>query len=635
MIMTMMKEIEVLPEGDKERDQDYDYNDDDDSDDSGSSNDDFDPTPMIVLSPTGDTQDTFDSSHVDNTNDNENGSGSDGQHFRQQQKQQLLQQHPFRKPQNSTPKQRPPSSASTTTKTSAKKKSYSINEHYWEAVLYISLSAMLGSVIRAYMERLFGEDCEKYNEQNETLVEDFLTPLSKNICVTAGGKTSQTGGALFYELPSNMLGCFVMGMITPPSPSSPPPTSSSSSSRRHRSGTKQQQQQQQTRVPWFHSSHPLQDDEVYHSSIGTGFCGCLTTFASWNTQMVVMLDGYATLLKPPQQVMTVLFGYLLGLMCSIISFYLGRHFGRCLYLWKHPELENEEDEQEAETDVERQQLTAPKEGQGEEQMMTNFDTGDHHGQEVELVVQDVGHDGDHMDDDTTDESKHHASSQEPSSEVDTRLSSHLLVEDEIQDVAATQIHKLPLVILTIGLIVGFGFGGIQQDIEWYRGMLLMCCLSPPGALVRWKLADWNIPSNRLAMASSADRSVCGCSGGGGGGLLQCCFKNVPDWLPIGTVVANLVAVVIGCIATGLDDRYFSTTSTASSPWIRGLFYAINSGLAGSMSTVSTMIKETVILSEQSQTGRMIGLGKPYYYSIGTCLAGMLLGLCVYATTVRA
>mmetsp|Transcript_1728 Transcript_1728/g.3953 ORF Transcript_1728/g.3953 Transcript_1728/m.3953 type:complete len:623 (-) Transcript_1728:937-2805(-) len=622
MIMTMMKEIEVLPEGDKERDQDYDYNDDDDSDDSGSSNDDFDPTPMIVLSPTGDTQDTFDSSHVDNTNDNENGSGSDGQHFRQQQKQQLLQQHPFRKPQNSTPKQRPPSSASTTTKTSAKKKSYSINEHYWEAVLYISLSAMLGSVIRAYMERLFGEDCEKYNEQNETLVEDFLTPLSKNICVTTGGKTSQTGGALFYELPSNMLGCFVMGMITPPSPSSPPPTSSSSSSRRHRSGTKQQQQQQQTRVPWFHSSHPLQDDEVYHSSIGTGFCGCLTTFASWNTQMVVMLDGYATILKPPQQVMTVLFGYVLGLMCSIISFYLGRHFGRCLYLWKHPELENEEDEQEAETDVERQQLTASKAEQLEEQMMTNVDPGDH-GQEVELMVQDAG--------DNNDKPQHHASSEEPSSEVDHRYSSHL-VEEETQNVA-TKIHKLPLVVLAIGLIVGFGFGGIQQDIEWYRGMLLMCCLSPPGALVRWKLANWNVPSNRQSrrIDSSDDSSkICG-----GGRLLRRCCRKVPDWLPIGTVVANLVAVVIGCIATGLDDRYFSTTSTASSLWIRGLLFAINSGLAGSMSTVSTMIKETVILSEQSQTGRMIGLGKPYYYSIGTCLAGMLLGLCVYATTVRA
>jgi len=79
-------------------------------------------------------------------------------------------------------------------------RAYEVQEHYLESIFYVSISAILGSVFRVYMARIFGEDCE-YGK-----VGDFLYPVASNICVTNGGRTEQTGGALFTDLPSNFFG---------------------------------------------------------------------------------------------------------------------------------------------------------------------------------------------------------------------------------------------------------------------------------------------------------------------------------------------------------------------------------------------------------------------------------------------
>jgi hypothetical protein len=77
----------------------------------------------------------------------------------------------------------------------------------WEEVashvFYISTFAILGSVLRVYMGRFFGLDCEQ--QEHDLVVNDFLTPLSSQICVTSDGKL-QRGGAVFVDLPANMLG---------------------------------------------------------------------------------------------------------------------------------------------------------------------------------------------------------------------------------------------------------------------------------------------------------------------------------------------------------------------------------------------------------------------------------------------
>ena len=70
--------------------------------------------------------------------------------------------------------------------------------------IYISNFAILGTVLRIYLGRCFGLDCEMKN--TEKSIDDLLTPIFSNICVTASGVTEQTGGAIFTDLPANMLG---------------------------------------------------------------------------------------------------------------------------------------------------------------------------------------------------------------------------------------------------------------------------------------------------------------------------------------------------------------------------------------------------------------------------------------------
>lgn len=70
-------------------------------------------------------------------------------------------------------------------------------------VFYISTFAILGTVLRAYMGRFFGLDC--LQKEYGTQVDDYVAPVSSLLCITSDGKV-QRGGALFIDLPSNILG---------------------------------------------------------------------------------------------------------------------------------------------------------------------------------------------------------------------------------------------------------------------------------------------------------------------------------------------------------------------------------------------------------------------------------------------
>ena len=78
----------------------------------------------------------------------------------------------------------------------------------WEDVathiFYITTFAMIGTVSRIYMARFFGSDCIR-QQGDDSDNNDFLTPVSSQICITSDGKT-QRGGAIFIDLPANMIG---------------------------------------------------------------------------------------------------------------------------------------------------------------------------------------------------------------------------------------------------------------------------------------------------------------------------------------------------------------------------------------------------------------------------------------------
>ena len=116
-----------------------------------------------------------------------------------------------------------------------------------EAVpLYIAIFAIFGNASRVFIGRLFGSDC---SVGGDNAPNDFLEPFFSQICITNSGLTEQTGGALFLDLPANMIGSLIMGVIA---------------SAEHP-------------LPWFRLDHPLQKHKALIAGFGTGYCGSLTT----------------------------------------------------------------------------------------------------------------------------------------------------------------------------------------------------------------------------------------------------------------------------------------------------------------------------------------------------------------------
>lgn len=115
--------------------------------------------------------------------------------------------------------------------------------------IYLGTFAVFACVLRIFAGRFFGLDCE-HLEAGLHSADDFLVPLSSQICVSASGKTVQTGGALFVDLPANMLGSFLMGLVSPVATGHHP-------------------------LPWFNADHPLQRHWIFHLALRLGFCGAL------------------------------------------------------------------------------------------------------------------------------------------------------------------------------------------------------------------------------------------------------------------------------------------------------------------------------------------------------------------------
>lgn len=179
----------------------------------------------------------------------------------------------------------------------------------WVDIVYLSLFSVIGFTIRVFFGRFFGGDCSSY--ESGTIIDDFLWPLSHQVCITTDGRTAQYGGALFIDLPANIIGCLIMGYLT------------SHPSYKYWPA-----------FPCLSHDHPWQNDASLHVGIRTGLCGSITTFSSWNTQMIVMMDGTGLVLG--SQVLAALFGYIIGLQTSLYSFRAGRALGAFTHARRNP-----------------------------------------------------------------------------------------------------------------------------------------------------------------------------------------------------------------------------------------------------------------------------------------------------------
>lgn len=153
-------------------------------------------------------------------------------------------------------------------------------------------------------------------------------------------------------------------------------------------------------------------------------------------------------------------------------------------------------------------------------------------------------------------------------------------------------------VLVAGLFAAFGVGDGYYHIEFYRKMWMTSALAPFGALVRWRLAKYN--------------------------GVEIKWKRV-EWVPWGTLSANLLASVISAAAEATDSRYV-VQGTRGVNWINPFLGALESGFAGSLSTVSTYVREMIDMTRPDQL---------HLYGMGSLIIAMFLGLMVYAPIIRS
>lgn len=278
----------------------------------------------------------------------------------------------------------------------------------------LTIFAVFGSTLRIYLARIFGLDCEF-----PQIDDDYLKPIST--CLTATGLTEQTGGALFIDLPANMIGSFLMGLMT-------------------------SDDEDVAALPWLGHNHRLQQHINLHHSLRIAFCGSLTTFASWNTQMVTMIIGSEAALG--SQIISGLFGYILGVVCSISSYRFGKNMALMLHLMR-------------------------------QHKRPSTITVDNHANQTTYTSN-----IDHMQPESSS-----ALDDSPVSTVGC-ASKYLCVS--IVDIVDFAIHsKYSSIVLFMCLVSFILVGNFVIRSDFHKSLLLCAILGPPGTILRWKLSSLN------------------------------------------------------------------------------------------------------------------------------------------------
>jgi fluoride ion exporter CrcB/FEX len=467
----------------------------------------------------------------------------------------------------------------------------------------LSLFSIFGAAARIILQELFGQACH--------LNDVGWNKSSWAPCTTAPGFTSSTGGALFVDLPANVVGCFVMGLLI--------------------SGDEYVGTPVDLPIAFLKRSSKFQHWTLLHTGIRTGFLGSLTTFASWNTQMVVMMwNGEGTVLD--SQWVSAIFGYVIGLGMALCAFVVGRHTAICLHRWNNPDLRKEADE------------IADKRGLG---VFIHRDLPDMERRFLHDIFLDenVENDGwkeNDLEDSTTENLRRwkRTTDDHRNGRVDggqflselRQIERAIMVRDEeprqeLLDLARdagwdlealrnwrqdgkersnNQIHLVSafplwvissLLVILVALLLWASIvldGGKDVYKQTYRISALSTLIAPIGTICRYYLSALN-------------------------GSIK---KRRWEWVPLGTLLANLIASVVSALAVALqisDNR-----NELALLWLS----AIKGGFAGCLSTVSTFSAEVVGLARA-----LPRRGWAYYYSIGSLLLACVLGTISYAWAI--
>lgn len=453
--------------------------------------------------------------------------------------------------------------------------------------MYMSLFAILGALVRIILAQLFGEECSNPGTVG-------WLAASSPLCVTADGSAQREGGIIFADLPANLIGSFVMGMLqsteTMGLPVSVP-------------------------IAWVTVDSWFQHWDIIHLAMRTGFCGSLTTFSSWNSAMVVLIFGTGS--DYTTQVVRAIFGYVIGMETALGSFVFGKKVAEWIFRWRNPSMWQEA------------MLSAEKKENGvyvdselpdfERRFLANLDMpalwGDVDPDGLEFLARwRLSTEGarrlGHEDLETLKELEHRVLSQR---------NTFLPEDDSVCTVRGWDLgslvkwtqgmaplsdpipndHFLFMPIVSVGLFVClYGLlvtglllnNGITAYAVTSKTMVFALLWAPPGALLRWQLGGFN--------------------GKVGGDW---------SWLPAGTLVANIFGSVVSITAIAVEY-----VSPAKGFWKTGTLRSLKIGFAGSLTTVSTFVAEVHTFASKKETQ-----DRAYIYMLMSLLPSCLLGMLIF------
>mmetsp|Transcript_6643 Transcript_6643/g.8695 ORF Transcript_6643/g.8695 Transcript_6643/m.8695 type:complete len:520 (-) Transcript_6643:485-2044(-) len=497
------------------------------------------------------------------------------------------------------------------------------------SILGISVGAVFGALLRILLGIIFGTYCEEPElYEGSWLIWKASSGDPGNVgsgtsafCVTTSGISDQYGGALFVDLPANVLGCFLMGFLQSGKVLNIP---------------------SDVNLAFLSATSKAQKWSSLHLGLKTGFCGALTTFSSWNTQMVVMLNGSTA--EHGSQGMSVLFGYGIGLQVALAAYASGMHaamfFHRRVNKAHAMEEDMVEDQKQSaaqmmitqpsdhykfysglpdferhflqdildEKEVEAIRMEFPNVIEAIERWKNstffhrkrNFDfRKDLRDLECALICEeDIEMDRLESLIKVADQNSWDVTSLREYIEAKVDMTSTVRKQTKYFGISLAAVLLLVLFIL---FMIGLNSGDENDEGEKELGINQMLCISgifaPFGALLRWKLSGLNY-----------------------GTYLGDRYR----WFPFGTFVANITACVI---AIALQTALTNLTGEPEEnfTWNKLMLKGIQGGFAGSLSTVSTFASETV-----GMFSALPKHGYAYIYSVGSLVASCIVSTLIYS-----
>ena len=431
-----------------------------------------------------------------------------------------------------------------------------------DVLLQLTLWSYLGVLTRIYLDRLFNDGCAD----------------GWGLCLTSTGGHAKTYGAYFTDLPANMLGCFAMGLL-------------STASALGLESTKL--------LAVLPSENPWQHAKNLQVGLRTGYCGSLTTFASWELSLLQLLVGVRE--GNGGQWQQWLWGYIVGFELAYASLLIGEHAALAVHRWLL-----REGKQHGTTEMTKLERPTDVPQEGEDlygidelnQTLHDDSEGEHAsaghregdtGLEVTRLNRptEATEEGEYLygthelDEALTQNGKQHACPpqyvlEEPKQIDHTRRFAHQdgghmaeLNENpqpnriaEQSDILIATSSKTAFCCASFGVLltclwIVLAIVDSEHKHAGRRQQWFALLMAPFGCSLRWLLARLNNRND----------------------------SNCWPWFPLGTFLANMIACTIDFVIGGLSNRYSLTY------WPMVVLPAIRVGYAGSLSTVSTFIAE--------------------------------------------